>query len=404
VQPPGTPSVGLAYLAAYEATGDRYYLESARESATALVKGQLRSGGWDYRIEFDPKLRENYPYRVEKNNAKGRNVSTLDDNTTQSALRLLMRVDVALKREDRAIHEATLFALESLLKAQYPNGAWPQRFDSFPDPDRFPIKKASYPATWSRTFPGKDYKSFYTFNDNSLADVIDVMLEAERLYGDRKYRQGAEKAGDFILLAQMPDPQPGWAQQYDADMHPAWARKFEPPSITGGESQNLMRTLMTLYRETGQKKYLDPIPRALEYYKRSLLPDGKLARFYELKTNKPLYFTKDYQLVYRDNNLPTHYGFKISSKLDTLARDHDRLKQLSPEELKARPKKGKPSVTEALMAQVKSVLAAMDEQGRWIDDGKLRSQGDDDTTKRILDSRTYIKNIGVLSSYLAATR
>src|SRR5262245_57787517 len=54
VQPPGTPSVGMAYLSAWEATGDRYYLDAARETGTALVRGQLRSGGWDYRIEFAP--------------------------------------------------------------------------------------------------------------------------------------------------------------------------------------------------------------------------------------------------------------------------------------------------------------------------------------------------------------
>ncbi|MFB0551810.1 MAG: pectic acid lyase, partial [Phycisphaerae bacterium] len=54
VQPPGTPSVGMAYLTAYEATGDSYYLNAARDAAYALVKGQLRSGGWDYRIEFEP--------------------------------------------------------------------------------------------------------------------------------------------------------------------------------------------------------------------------------------------------------------------------------------------------------------------------------------------------------------
>ena len=44
VQPPGTPSVGMAYLTAYEATGDKYYLEAARETAGALLRGQLRSG------------------------------------------------------------------------------------------------------------------------------------------------------------------------------------------------------------------------------------------------------------------------------------------------------------------------------------------------------------------------
>jgi len=60
VQPPGTPSVGMVYLRAYEATGDLYYLDAARDVAYALVKGQLRSGGWDYRIEFDPKRRQDW--------------------------------------------------------------------------------------------------------------------------------------------------------------------------------------------------------------------------------------------------------------------------------------------------------------------------------------------------------
>ncbi len=129
------------------------------------------------------------------------------------------------------------------------------------------------------------------------------MLEAARIYKEPRYLASAEKGGEFMLLSQMPEPQPGWAQQYDREMHPAWARQFEPPSITGGESQSVMRALMLLYRETGQRKYLEPLPRALAYYKRSILPDVEnpseirrracpgrtpcAARFYELKTNRP---------------------------------------------------------------------------------------------------------------------
>jgi hypothetical protein len=55
VQPPGTPTVGLAYLRAYEATGDRACLDAAREAAEALVYGQLESGGWTNLIDFNPK-------------------------------------------------------------------------------------------------------------------------------------------------------------------------------------------------------------------------------------------------------------------------------------------------------------------------------------------------------------
>jgi hypothetical protein len=113
--------------------------------------------------------------------------------------------------------------------------------------------------------------------------MIDVMLEASRIYKDARYQASAEKAGDFIILAQMPDPQPAWAQQYDAQMHPAWARSCEPPAITGRESVSVMRGLILLYSQTGKKKYLEPIPRALDYLKRSSwLRDGKpvIARFY----------------------------------------------------------------------------------------------------------------------------
>lgn len=404
VQPPGTPAVGLAFLDAHQATGDKVYLDAARETAHALVKGQLRSGGWDYRIEFDPKLRHKYAYRSDGNSTGGNNTSTLDDNTTQSGLRFLMLVDEALGRKDAAIHEAATYGLGKLLEVQYPNGAWPQRYEKAPDPIKFPVKKASYPESWPRAFPGKDYRAFYTFNDNSIADAIDVLLEAERIYGEDKYRRSAEKAGDFMILAQLPDLQPGWAQQYDLDMYPAWARKFEPPAITGGESQGVMRTLLRLYRETGHQKYLAPLPKALDYYRRSLLPDGRLARFYELKTNKPLFFTKKYELTYSDDDMPTHYAFKVDNGLDAIAKEYDRLKDLDRTALKKPAAPAKPKITPALAAQAKNAIAALDEQGRWIENGSLRSQGADDDTRRIISCATFIRNVKALSSFLRAAQ
>ena len=69
-------------------------------------------------------------------------------------------------------------------------------------------------------------------------------MEADRIYARDDCREAAIKTGDFFRRAQMPDPQPGWAQQYNAVMQPVWARKFEPPSITGGESLSVMRTLL----------------------------------------------------------------------------------------------------------------------------------------------------------------
>ena len=405
VQPPGTPSVGLAYLQAYERCGEKYLLQAAQAAGLALVNGQLLSGGWDYRIDFSPAGRKRYAYRVEtKTAAKRRNTTTLDDNNTQAALRLLMRLDRVLDLKDAKIHEAAQAGLESLLNAQYPNGAWPQRFVEPPDPSQFPVKPASYPESWSREYPKLDYRSYYTFNDNSIADVIDVMFEAAEIYGDKRYRQAAEKGGGFMLLAQMPEPQPGWAQQYDANMHPAWARKFEPPSITGGEAQGVMRTLMRIYRETGDKKYLEPLPRAIAYYRRSLRPDGKLARFYELKTNRPLYFTKDYKVTYSDADMPTHYAFIVGSSLDSIEKQYHQLCQLDPNKLRPTRRSSVPRMSKRLETQAKQAIASLDERGAWVESGRLKYNGEDDPTRQIIDCRTFIRNIAALSNYLAAAK
>lgn len=413
VQPPGTPSVGMAFLDAFEATGEAVYLEAARRAGDCLVRGQVRSGGWDYRIVFDPAERRRYDYRVDPHHKskKVRNITVLDDNTTQAALQLLIRLDKALDFKEAKIHEAARFALDRLLEAQYPNGAWPQGFLGPPDAAKHPVKMAGYPESWSRSWEKSPYHTFYTLNDDVIADVIRVLFEAERTYHEERFRRAAEKAGDFFLLSQMPDPQPAWAQQYDADMHPAWARKFEPPAVTGGESQDVLRTLLALYRETGQRKYLEPIPRAIAYLRRSQLPDGRLARFYELKTNKPLYFTRQYELTYRDDDMPTHYSFKVSHALDRIEREYQRAaaqagagegsKQLKSQTPKNK-RPGRPSPR--MVEQVKAVTAALDAQGRWVEDGTLRYHGKDDPTRRILDCGTFVRNVRVLSDYLAATR
>ncbi|MFC1634031.1 pectate lyase [Planctomycetota bacterium] len=397
----------MIFLTAFEATGDVYYLDAAKDAAYALVKGQLRSGGWDYRIEYDPAKRSRYAYRVEPQKERARNTSTLDDNTTQSAIRYLMRVDRALDFKDEKIHEAVQFALQTMLDVQYPNGAWPQRFDAPPDPAKFPVKKADYPDSWSWIFPKQDYRSYYTFNDSSISDAIETMLEAFDIYGDERFQAAAEKAGDFIILAQMPEPQPAWAQQYDANMHPAWARRFEPPSITGGESQSVMRSLLTLYRATGKKKFLEPLPRAIAYFRRSRLPDGRLARFYELKTNKPLYFTReDYDLTYSDADTPTHYAFKAGYGIEGIARQYEsarggrntRGEGVSPSNHRS---EGVPPLNPALTTRVRSVIEALDEKGRWVEPGQLRSADEAGTVSRVITTSTFITNIRTLSTFLA---
>ena len=459
VQRGGTPVVGLAYLRAHEATGDAFYLEAAREAALVLARGQHCSGGWDYIIELDPTKRI-----PESDGDAGRPhpQTTLGDNVTQAAVRLLMRVDRELKFQDRVIHETALHALDQLILAQYPNGAWPQRYFEFPDPDAFPAKTASFPDSWSRTWPGPDYRSHYTLNDNAMLDMIDAFLEAARIYGKPRYRATAEKGGDFLLLAQMPEPQPAWAQQYDVDMHPAWGRIFEPPSVTGSESQAVLKILLVLYRETGKKKYLEPVPRAIDYLRRSgldlrgrsILSRSRgcsrdelcLARFYELQTNRPLFISKGnrvrvrggksdlldgYELTYSNEKVITHYSLWTSGRrLDQIAEEHrsllfadpstvrrpERLHGLSPWEGSPRGPSGAD-----LVAQVRETLASLDSRGAWVQEcsiGKADNVvslfaaeemvvtiGDEAfslrSSERIISSKTFARNVALLAAYLS---
>jgi hypothetical protein len=288
-----------------------------------------------------------------------------------------------------------------LLIAQYPNGGWYQNWDRYPtrkSAKEFPVVRASYPETWSRKWLN-DWPGRYFLNDDVAGKMIDTMLVAWEVYGDERYRQSAERTGDFLLLAQMPDPQPAWAQQYDEKMHPVWDRKFEPPAVSGLESQYAMDALLLLARKTGKKKYLEPIPQALAYLRKSALPDGRLARFYELKTNRPLYFKvtgKRYDLTYSADALPTHYGFIVPSQLDRIAAEHARLKEGTGE-----PAPGVDA--EALAKEAARVIAAMDERGAWIDKRTMKGFRKA-SPEGVIQSETFIRNVETLCRFLRHSR
>lgn len=398
VQPPGTPTVGMAYLRAYEATGDPFYLEAARETAEALVHGQLQSGGWTNSIDFDPRGRTAL-YR--NGRGRGKNNSSLDDGQTSSALRLLVQVDGALNFKDEKIHEAALYGLDALLKAQFPNGGFPQVWTG--PVARHPVKKANYPDhDWRTEGRIKNYWDVYTLNDNVCGYVAETLIDAHRVYRDEKYKKALARLGDFLILAQMPEPQPAWAQQYNYDMQPIWARKFEPAAVSGDESQEALETLMRIYNITGDPRYLEPIPGALAYLKRCLLPEGKLARFYELKSNRPLYMKRRgdvYTLTHDDSDLPGHYGWKIPSRLDEIEKAYKDLKANGPR----KPERPSPA---RLEEQAQRIVQSLDEEGRWMSTFQgepLVGQPKFRPNEPYISSAVFSQNLETLSEYLRAT-
>lgn len=260
VQPPGTPTVGMAFLEVHEATDAPFYLDAAVSAAEALVYGQLRSGGWTNLVDFDPAGERRGDYRNGKGSPKGKDFSTLDDGISQAAIRLMMRVDRALEFADGEIHEAAGFALDALLKAQFSNGGFPQGWDDVPAAGK-PAGSARYPEyDWRTEGRIKEYWDLYTLNDGVAGTVAETLIEAHAIYGEERFEEALRRLGDFLLLAQMPEPQPAWAQQYNYEMIPVWARKFEPPAIAARESEDAMETLMRIATVTREAKYLAPIP------------------------------------------------------------------------------------------------------------------------------------------------
>ena len=343
------------------------YLDAALDAALALAWGQIKYGGWDHRADvshFD----KNASVVIRRDG-----YCTFDDDITQGAISFLIKMD---KEVDKPwLTSAINTGLRYMINAQFANGAWPQY----------------YP------FIGH-YQDYYTFNDNVINDCIRVMLEAHKAYGKTEYLESAKKGGDFIILSQGPENQAGWAQQYSWDMKPAWARSFEPPGICSRVTIANIKTLIDLYLYTKDEKYLKPIPQAFKWLEKSKIAENRWARIYEVGTNKPIYGdrTDGNKIFYvyaqisdgekRSYNWQSDYGFKsvLAYYTDVMRLGPDnyiakRDKPLSPEQCKIAAQKMK--------GDIQNIIAAIDEQGRWLDKGMITSE-------------LFVHNVNKLCKYL----
>lgn len=279
----GTTEMGHLFLDIYDATGDKDYLEYAQKAADALIYGQHPLGGWNYLIDFDQNGLEEWYEKVackfrcgmeEYRHYYGN--CTFDDNTTQGATTYLLRFYMTTL--EAAYLEPLKKAIDFILISQYPNGGWPQRY-----PLRYEFVHDGLP----------DYTSCYTLNDNAMSSTITLLLQAYEQLGDERYLEAARRGGDFFMIAQGPKGQGAWAEQYDMNLQPCWARTHEAPGYMVRQTINTIATLEELYLFTGDRRYLRPIPEAFNWLEASGLKkhdngDTEFARMYEPGTNKPI--------------------------------------------------------------------------------------------------------------------
>ena len=98
--------------------------------------------------------------------------------------------------------------------------------------------------------------------------------------------------------------------------------------------------------------------------------------------------------------MPTHYSFKVGNRLGSIRRRYERLKN---GEVK-RPKLAGIRFSNPSDTSVRSVIDRLDSQGRWIDDKPLRAWPKEEGKDKTISTSTFIKNITILSDYLASQK
>ena len=336
VQPPGTTSMGHLFLDAYHATGDPLYYEAAEKAAAAVIWGQLDCGGWNYIVDFagDRSLKQWYStigkngWRLEEFQHYYGN-ATFDDDVSSDAAKFLLRM--YLEKLDPKYKYPLDKAIEFVLESQYPIGGWPQR----------------YPLKHDFSHHGKpDYTSFYTFNDDVVWENVNFLIQCYLTLGEERFLDPIYRGMNFYIITQQGKPQAGWGQQYTMDLKPAGARTYEPNAIMPGYTQAHIRLLMKFYRLTGETKFLEGIPAALEWLESARLPESMATggsthpTFVEIGTNKSIFVHRKgsnvvhgyYYVNYKDDLPNVHYGMKGRIDVDRLRKEYENVLSMSVEE------------------------------------------------------------------------
>ncbi|MDD5011506.1 MAG: pectate lyase [Phycisphaerae bacterium] len=379
VQPPGTPTMGQLFLDAYEATGDEYYYRAAQKAAQALMNGQLDCGGWHYIIDFagEKSMKKWYDtigkngWRLEEFQHYYGN-ATFDDGATFETAKFLLRMYI--EKFDPAYKAPLDKVINFVIKSQYPMGGWPQRY---PLMDEFHHHGRA------------DYTSDLTFNDDVIGGNINFLIHCYLAMGRQECLEPAMKGMNFYLIAQQPKPQAGWAQQYTLDLKPAGARTYEPQALSTKDTADNIRRLMVFYRLTGQTKFIEHIPEALDWLDGCRLDKSKTAggrythpRFIEIGTGKPLYVHRKgsnviygyYYTDYNDAKLLAHSAGKIRIDVDKIRREFERVKKMSVEQVtKDSPLLAPPLMQKITPQKYRSLANSIDDLFKLVADKKPSS-------------------------------
>ena len=273
-----------------------YSSRDARAMADSVLQYQSSQGGWPKNTDLGalPRSPREIPHDDREN--------TIDNGATTLPLRFLALV--AHATGEPSYREAVERGIDYLLEAQYPNGGWPQFY---------PLREGYY--------------SHVTYNDGAMANVLSLLRdvaggEPPHDFLDEHRRSLAAAAVargiDCILRTQIMQggERTAWCAQYDErTLEPAWARAYEPPSLSGSESVGIVRFLMGV--EDPPPAVVAAIESAVAWFEDVAIPGLRLerfvdaqgredrrvvadanagplwGRFYELGTGRPVFLGRD---------------------------------------------------------------------------------------------------------------
>ncbi|OOM71117.1 pectic acid lyase [Clostridium puniceum] len=257
--------------------------ESSVATATIaeILKNQNPDGGW----------KKNYTQTSGEWAA-----STIDNGATYTEIRKLAAE--YKKTKNTAYSTAALKGINFLISMQYANGGWPQVYKS------------------------SGYHTHITYNDDAMINVMILLDEVANKKGDFSFvdntlaansKKAVNKGVDCLINTQYKNSNGKltiWGQQHNENtLLPDSARAYELPSLCAKESANILKFLKT---RPSTPKIAASIKAAQEWFNTYKIENTVVvkeggdvivktqagaptlwARFYDLKTNKPIFVGRD---------------------------------------------------------------------------------------------------------------
>ena len=263
---------------------DFYRSAEARHVGDVILSFQTPGGGWSKNLDMTGAARvpcERYApnnlsrYLAADDFDQPRDpawnyVSTLDNDATNTELHFLALLSAAWPgHEGEAYRACFLRGIEYLLRAQYPNGGWPQVWPlegGYHDAITFNDDAVTESAQ-TLTLAAQGERTAAEPEDAATAPANGKPTPAassERAIEDYSFvpaalrsraRAAAAKALGCILAAQVRVPGAAgqgavltvWAQQHDPlTLAPVAGRNFEPAALSSGESASVLEYLLSL--------------------------------------------------------------------------------------------------------------------------------------------------------------